>query len=43
MGSHPTLAHHQLANETIELDPNDGSTTTTSEWPSRPASRPSIG
>jgi len=23
MGSHPTLAHHQLANEAIELDPND--------------------
>jgi hypothetical protein len=23
MGSHPTLAHHQLANETIKLDPDD--------------------
>jgi hypothetical protein len=23
MGSHPTLAHHQLANEAIALDPND--------------------
>jgi hypothetical protein len=22
MGSHPTLAHHQLANETLELDPD---------------------
>jgi len=25
MGSHPTLAHHQLANEAIELDPDDRS------------------
>ena len=23
MGSHPTLAHHQLANETLESEPND--------------------
>jgi len=23
MGSHPTLAHHQLANEAHELDPDD--------------------
>jgi hypothetical protein len=23
MGSHPTLAHHQLAAETLELDPDD--------------------
>jgi hypothetical protein len=23
MGSHPTLAHHQLANEALELDPDD--------------------
>jgi hypothetical protein len=23
MGSHPTLAHHQPANETLELDPDD--------------------
>jgi hypothetical protein len=23
MGSHPTLAHHPLANEAHELDPND--------------------
>jgi hypothetical protein len=24
MGSHPTLAHHQLANETLDLHPDDG-------------------
>jgi hypothetical protein len=23
MGSHPTLAHHQLANETLDLHPDD--------------------
>jgi hypothetical protein len=23
MGSHPTLAHHQLANEALQLDPDD--------------------
>ena len=23
MGSHPTLAHHQLANEAVKLDPDD--------------------
>ena len=37
MGSHPTLAHHQLANETIDLHPDDW----TDDHRHRPAERTS--
>ena len=46
MGSHPTLAHHQLATEALETAPRPPGSTTTATGPAdhpRPASRPSTG